>query len=195
MHRNAYVLVFDALADWEAAYALCAIARSEKHPIRTVGFSTQVVRTMGGLTVVPDLTLEQVDPADSAMLILPGGDAWEDPQFGLQGGLRTRLQDLHAHQVPIAAICGATLELARAGLTRHVRHTSNALEYLQAMVPSYRDADVYVNELAVSDQGVITASVTGSLEFARAIMKQLQLDDDAAIDDWYVMFKGGTIPS
>jgi putative intracellular protease/amidase len=196
MKQHAYMLVFDGLADWEPAYALCALSRSGKHQVRTVGFSPDPIRTMGGLKVIPDLTLSEVKPTDAAIFILPGGDRWEQiPDAGSGSGLHDLLHRLHVERVPIAAICGATLELARAGLTRGVRHTSNAKEYLKAMVPEYQDDGFYVDAPAVSDHNLITASVTGSLEFTREIMKQLQLHDEAEIEAWYHLFKYGASPS
>ena len=32
---------------------------------------------MGGVRIQPDMTIDAISPVDSAMLILPGGDAWE----------------------------------------------------------------------------------------------------------------------
>ena len=39
MKRKAFVLVFDGLADWEPAHALCEINKSGKFAVVTVGFS------------------------------------------------------------------------------------------------------------------------------------------------------------
>jgi putative intracellular protease/amidase len=195
MKHSVYMLVFDGLADWEPAHALCALGRSGKYDLRTVGFTAEPVRTMGGLQLVPDMTLNEVDPQDAALFILPGGERWEQrPEAGARSGLHDLLGRLHAEEVPIAAICGATLELARAGFTRGVRHTSNAREYLEAMVPTYGDQSHYVNEQAVRDHNLITASGIGSLEFAREIMKQLRLHDEAEIEGWYQLFKHGVFP-
>ncbi len=52
MKRNAYILVFDGLADWEAAHALCEINKSDKFDVLTVGFSDEAVTTMGGFRVL-----------------------------------------------------------------------------------------------------------------------------------------------
>lgn len=45
------------------------------------------------------------------------------------------LHRFHGEDVPIAAICGATLEVSRAGLTHNTRHTSNSKEYLKGWFP------------------------------------------------------------
>jgi putative intracellular protease/amidase len=105
--------------------------------------------------------------------------------------LHDLLHRLHEHGVIIGAICGATLEIARTGLTHNVRHTSNVLAYLQAMVPDYGDEAFYVNEFAVADQNLITANGLGSVEFAREVIKQLNIYSESGADDWYAMFKHG----
>jgi len=188
---TAYLLVFDGLADWEPAHALCEINKSGKFDVVTAGFSTSPVSTMGGLKLTPDATIDNLDESAARILILPGGDMWEKKS---NQQLKALLCRLHQRNVPIAAICAATLEIARAGLTRGVRHTSNAREYLQAMVPDYQDSDWYVDHLAVADKYIITASGLGSLEFAREVIRQLNLYSEADTQLWFEMFKHGVLP-
>lgn len=192
MKPTAHLFVFDGIADWEPAHVLCELRRSGKFDVLTVGLTRQTITTMAGLKVVPDLTLDELKPEGSALLVLPGGDMWE-PQS--QPAVESLLRRFHEQQVPIAAICGATLEIGRAGLTRGVRHTSNALSYLKSMVPDYRDDAFYVDELAISDQAIVTASGLGSIEFAREIFRLLKLYNDADLNTWYEMFKNGLLPA
>jgi putative intracellular protease/amidase len=188
MKQNVYILIFDGLADWEPSFALAEINKSAKYNVVSVGFTSQPATTMGGLKLIPDITLDDIQPAEAALFILPGGDMWEhfpDTDFS------QFLRDLQKAQVPIAAICGATLTVIRAGLTHGVYHTSNDLQYLQYVLPNYTDTAFYVNEFATSDQNLITANGLGSIEFAREIFKQLQLFSEAGIENWYNMFKHG----
>jgi putative intracellular protease/amidase len=192
MKPKAYLLVFDGLADWELAHALCEVNKSGKFEVVSVGFSEQPVTTMGGLNLSPRVTLDEVTPAEACIFMLPGGDMWERESHE---NLKTLLRRLHAENVPIGAICGATLEIARAGLTRNIRHTSNSRDYLKAMVTDYGDDDFYIDELAVTDGNIITASGLGSVEFAREVIKQLGLYDEADTQLWYEMFKHGVLPA
>ena len=188
MKEKVYVLVFDGLADWEPSFALTEINKSGKYDVVSVGFTKEIVTTMGGLKLVPDIQLDELILSDAALFILPGGQMWEqfaDEQFS------AFLGRVHEANVPIAAICGATIQLIRAGLTHEVYHTSNAQEYVQYVVPDYQDSAFYVNELATSDQNIITANGLGNIEFAREIFKQLQLFSDEGIENWYQMFKNG----
>ena len=74
--------------------------------------------------------------------------------------------------VPIAAICAATVAIARLGLLRGRQHTSNGLKYLQLHVPEYHEAQNYVEAPAVRDRGLITASGIADIEFARELFEE-----------------------
>jgi putative intracellular protease/amidase len=93
--------------------------------------------------MVPDMILDDLDPADSNLLILPGADMWD------AGGGTAFAAALPGRRVPVAAICGATAGLVRAGLLDNRRHTSAAVGYLVAT--GYAGGDHYVNQRAVVD--------------------------------------------
>lgn len=191
MKPKAYLLIFDGMADWEAAHALCEINKSGKYEVTTVGFSAALISTMGGLRIVPEATIKDVKPDEAGILIMPGGDMWEQ---NTDERITHLLLRLNARQVLIGAICGATLAIARAELTRERHHTSNAKEYLKAMVPDYEDEGFYVDELAVTDQKIITASGLGSVEFGREIIRALDIYSEADTQVWFDMFKHGVYP-
>jgi putative intracellular protease/amidase len=194
MKPKAYVFVFDGLADWEPALALCEIRKSGKYEVLAAAHSSETVVTMGGLKVVPDITIDQIEPRETAIFILPGGNRWEEAPDPKVDDL---LRQLHADGILIGALCAATLEVTRAGLTRGVRHTSNAKSYLKKMVPEYKDNDerFYVDELAVTDHKIITASGLGSVEFAREVIRELGIYNEATTQMWFEMFKNGAIPA
>jgi putative intracellular protease/amidase len=187
-----YVLVFEGFADWEPAHALAELRRSGNLEVTVVGYDARPVRSMGGLKVVPDTTLKEVDPARVRLLLLPGGDQWEaeSPRTELEELVRALLR----RGVPVAAICGATLALARMGLLDERRHTSNMADYLPKEVPEYRGQSYYVNALAVREDGIITASGLGSVEFAREIFAELGVMPEADRALWFHVFKHGTFP-
>lgn len=188
MNAKAHILIFDGMADWEVAHALCEIKGSGRFDVVATGLTERPVVTIGGLTVEPNATISDVDPATAAMLILPGGEMWERRSNERVIALMHRL---HQERVPVAAICGATLEVARAGLTLGIRHTSNSRHYLEAHVASYVDGGHYVDALAVTDANIVTASGLGCIEFAREIVRLLGLRSAREVDAWYEMHKHG----
>jgi len=192
MKPKACLFVFDGLADWEPALALCEIRKSGRYEVLAAAESCEPVLTMAGLKIMPDITIDQIEPRETTIFILPGGDRWEK---GPYPKVEELLRRLHAQEILIGALCAATLEIVRAGLTGGVRHTSNGKTYLKKMVPDYKDEGFYVNELAVTDHKIITASGLGSVEFAREVIRELQIYSEADTAMWFEMFKHGAIPA
>ena len=192
MIPTVHLLVFDGFADWEPAFAMAELRRSGGWEVVTLGFRQAPVRSMGGLPVMPDRSLEGLDPATVRLLILPGGDIWEGSHPRTEIG--PTLKTLRSAGVPIAAICGATLAVAQVGLLDDHAHTSNDLAYLERMVPEYRGAPRYVDALAVRDRGLITASGLGPVEFAREIFEELEVFSATDRPVWFHLFKHGRFP-
>lgn len=193
MATAVHVLVFDGFADWEPAFALAELRRSGGLEVVTLGFGRAPVTSMGGLRVLPQGSLADLRPDAVRLLLLPGGDLWEGAYPRAE--LERALQALRALGVPVAAICGATLALARAGLLDDRTHTSNEPGYLERLAPEYRGSAFYVEVLAVRDRGVITASGLGPTEFAREIFEELGVFGAEDRDLWYQLFKYGRFPA
>ena len=188
MAAAVHVLVFEGFADWEPALALAELRRSGSVEVVSVGFDDWPVTSMGGLRVLPDRELADVAPADVRMFILPGGSLWEEERYPREE-LEALLRRLTLARVPIAAICAATMALARAGLLADRAHTSNLREYLPWHVPDYAGRSRYVEAPAVRDRGLITASGYAHVEFARAILDELDVLDAADRATWAEAFR------
>jgi len=184
------MLVFDGFADWEPAFALTGLRRWGGRTVKTAGYDLRPVISMGGLRIVPDLALADLSPEDTEILILPGGDVWEAGYP--EDALDPVLGRMRAARVPVAAICGATIAAARAGLFRGRRHTSNSRAYLQQHAPESGQDGAYVDELAVTDDGVISASGLGAIEFAAEIFTQLGVFGADEIRQYTEMYRRGT---
>jgi putative intracellular protease/amidase len=188
--RDVHIFVFDSMSDWEASYAIAGInnPQFQKNPgiyrVRTVALKKTPVVSIGGLRIQPDLTFDELSPASSAMFIVPGGTAWDE-------GKNIEAVDIARaflnSSIPVAAICGATAALARGGLLDTRRHTSNSCEYLAAT--QYLGAKLYADELAVTDNNLITASAMAPIDFAYHIFKRLDVYSIPVLDAWYGLFK------
>ncbi|MDX3532371.1 glutamine amidotransferase [Streptomyces sp. ID05-39B] len=181
--KPVYLAVYDTLADWETGHATAHLARAG-YEIRTVGPSTRPVTSIGGLRIQPDTALADVRPEDGALLILPGADLW-DVSDDLAPFARTAGEFLAAG-TPVAAICGATAGLARAGLLDDRAHTSAVSFYLAAT--GYAGGDRYVDTDAVTDGDLITAGPTEPVAFAREVLRLLGVYDGEVLDAWYRLF-------
>ncbi|BAK33292.1 hypothetical protein MLP_02780 [Microlunatus phosphovorus NM-1] len=181
----------DTMADWEYGYALAGFAMAEQQlpgRFRVVVASEngQPVTSMGGLQVAPAAALTDLDPDEVAALILPGAETWAEGHDAALGLAR----QLRAEAKVVAAICGATYGLARAGLLNDQPHTSNAAEYVAA-APGYTGGELYREARTISDGGLITAPATAPVDFAKAIFEALQVFPQPVVDAWYGLYTTG----
>jgi putative intracellular protease/amidase len=190
--KAVYLLVVPGFADWEPAHAVAELRRHGGYRVEVVGLTSAPVESMGGLRVQPSRSIADVDPADVAAFILPGGDRWETSP--VEPELVALLRRLDATAVPLAAICGATVAIARAGLLRGRRHTSNGKAYLEQQVPDYDGGAEYVDAPAVRDRGLITASGLADVEFAVELFNELDVLSEADRAVWKDLFRGGRLP-
>ena len=187
--RPVHVAVYDGLADWEVGYLTAHVNDPSwqrtpgRYQVVTVAEQADAITTVGGMRILPDTTIADLRADDSAMLVLPGAATW------LSGGneaFAARAGEFLGAGTPVAAICGATVGLAAAGLLDDRRHTSNAP---QALAPTgYAGGHLYVDEPAVTDRGLVTASSTAPVEFARAALALLDVYEPEVLASWYKLF-------
>ena len=180
----------DTMADWEYGHVTSGLALADetapgRFRFRVAGDGAEEVVTKGRLRPRTDGDVADVDPAATALLVLPGGDTWEDGHDRVLSLARQVL----AGGGTVAAICGATYALARSGLLDDRAHTSNAPEYLAAS--GYSGAAHYREERVVDDRGVITAPATMPVDFAAAVFRRLELFPPQTVDAWYGLYTTG----
>jgi len=188
--RTAHVAVYDTLADWELGHLLAELHSGRftgtRFDVVTVAESPEPVTTMGGVRMLPDALLADLEPGDSDLLVLPGAEIWDAGGGDAFVAAAARFLDAG---VPVAAICGATAGLARAGLLDERDHTSAAPEYLAAT--GYAGGDRYVDARAVLDGDLITAGPQSPVQFARATLGRLGLASERTLDAYEDLFHRG----
>lgn len=190
-----YVYVFDTLADWELGYVTSELNSGRffkkdapRVSVKTVGISKEPVKTMGGMTIVPDCVIDDIAVNDKSVLLLPGGNTWDNPKHGT---IVKKAEELLSVGATVCAICGATVALANAGLLNQRPHTSNGIGFLEMTCPSYKGQRFYIDKLAVSDHNLITAGAAGALLWARQIIEHLGVFQSDTLDFWYEFFNTG----
>ncbi len=190
-----YAYVLDTLADWELGYVAAELnsrrffkKNAPEVALKTVGLSTQPVKTMGGLTILPDGVIEDIALTEESLLLLPGASTWDDPKHGPVIQLAGRLLSAGA---TVCAICGATAALANAGLLDQRPHTSNGRGYLEMCAPRYKGQPFYADSPSVSDHTLITAGSTGALLWAKQILQRLEVFQPDTLEAWYAYFSSG----
>jgi putative intracellular protease/amidase len=189
-NRTAHVALFDDLNDSEVGHLLVELRTGrfteERFDVVTVAEGLEPITTMGGVRMVPDALLADLDPGDSDLLVLPGGDMWDAGGGEAFAAVAGRFLDAG---VAVAAICGATAGLARAGLLDERDHTSAAAGYLAAT--RYAGGDRYIDQRAVVDGELITAGPQSPVQFARATLGRLGLADADTLEAYERLFDRG----
>ena len=168
MAKRLAIVLTEGYADWECG-VLMATARHE------CGAQTMVLKpggkgvtSLGGISITPAGAAEDVSPDGFDVLVLCGGTIW---QSGEAPDLSAPVGRFIDAGKPVAAICDATLELARLGVLDDRAHTGNFSGQMKAVVPAYRGEALYRDQpQAVHDRGVITASGAAPVSFAREIL-------------------------
>lgn len=189
--RTIALYATDTMADWEYAHLTTQIARAEeacpgRFSLLWVGDGLDPVVSLGGLSVQPDADLAAIEEDDSlAALVIPGGDHYNAGHDRLATVMPTLLE----RGVAVAAICGATLLTARAGLLDQRRHTSNDPAFLE--FSGYAGGDNYVVAPVVTDQGLTTAAGVHPVAFTAEVMRIIGLVDDAVVTAWEKLYTTG----
>ncbi len=190
-----YLYAIDTLADWEIGHILAELHSGRffkkdapSIQIKTVGFSLAPVKTMGGLTVIPDCLIDDIIVSENSILLLPGANTWNDTNHH---AILEKAATLLSVGGTVCAICGATVALANLGLLNDRPHTSNGAGFLDMMSPDYRGQAHYIDQPAVADHNLITAGATGSLLFAKHILARLEVFQTDTLEFWYEYFRTG----
>lgn len=186
--KSVYIFLFNGFSDWEISYLTPELQKSEKIELKYFSIDGANVKSMGGLNIIPDFSINQIDSNEISVLILPGGSAWENDSIN---GIDKLIEKLNTENKIIGAICGATTYLAQKGYLDNKEHTSNALFYLQNFAKNYNGKDNYKNELSITDRNFITANGIAPIEFAREIFKKVELYEEKDIEKWFQLFKNG----
>ena len=190
-----YVYVLDTLADWEIGYVTAELNSGRffkkdapRVSLKTVSDSKEPIHTMGGLTIVPDCLIDDIDVNETTVLLLPGANTWSDAKHG---AIIDKANALLSFGGTVCAICGATAALADVGLLNQRPHTSNGPGFLEMVSPGYRGQSFYIDKPSVADNNLITAGSTGALLWAKQIIKRLGVFQSDTLEAWYAYFSTG----
>ncbi|OIX97394.1 glutamine amidotransferase [Staphylococcus equorum] len=188
-----YLYVFNTMSDWEYGHLITELNSGryfrnglDALNVITVGGSKEVVKTMGGLKIIPDTAYDEYKLERNDLLILPGGTNWNDQ---VHKPILERVGTALDEGTIIAAICGAVDALANNGYLNTRQHTSNNLEYTKMICPNYKGEEYFEMKSAVSDENLITASGIAPLEFAREVLKKLDVLESDTLEAWYKLNK------
>jgi transcriptional regulator GlxA family with amidase domain len=178
MPRTVHILLFDAVEvlDFAGPFEVFAAAgRDGAFTVRTVAESTNPIRATGGLTVTPDLALDDAPPAE--VLVIPGGTGARTAMH--QSAVLDWIRAAAPEAEVVLSVCTGALILARAGLldgrTATTHHT--ALDALADLAPK---TSVVADRRFVDNGSVVTAAgVAAGIDAALHIVRRLAGDAHA----------------
>ena len=190
---KAYIYILNTLADWEISY-LTAELNSGRYLDKTkpsvelikIGNTTEPIKTMGGIIITPDESIDNIRFKEDDLLILPGADTWMEEE---NKKIIDIVSGIINEKVIIAAICGATVALANKGILNNRKHASNDIEFLKMFCPEYTGENFYLNQPAVTDDNLITASGITPLEFSYEVLKRINVMKAETLEAWYQLYK------
>lgn len=189
MIKKVLFVILDDFADWEAAPLAVAINQKDGWQVQTVSLTKAPVRSMGGFTVLPDMTVDEAMKTNYTGIILIGGKSWRSENAKQVVPLITHALRQNA---VVGGICDASVFLGTTGALNTVAHTSNQLADLQDHAgAAYTGAERYQNMQAVRDGNIITANGTAALEFAKEALLALGTMTEQEADQWYALYKFG----
>ena len=190
-----YIYIFDTLADWEIGYVTAELNSKRffkkdapSISVKTVSITKEPVKSMGGLNIIPDCVIDDITIDKNTVLILPGGNTWDNPKHKAIIDIATKLLSIDSI---VCAICGATVALANAGLIDKRSHTSNGVGFLEMFSSNYKGKEFYIDTPSVADNNLITASGTGSLLWAKQIIQCLNVFEEETLEAWYSYYSTG----
>jgi putative intracellular protease/amidase len=184
------LLLTDRWCDWEAGYAIAVANSFSDYTVKTIAMDQSPKKSMGGIRAEVDYCVGDYQNFEQlAMIIIPGGLSWEDNE---EEELAEFVRLAVKQEVPIAAICGATLFLCKNGFLDQVKHTGDSLELFQSQ-NNYLGEAYYMPAQVVVDGGFITANETAAVEFAYRIFQVLEVDSEEEIAEWYDKFQKGAV--
>lgn len=188
--RKCFFFIFNGYADWEPALAIASLNKYSDFSIHPFSIDGHIVESMGGLTIQPEKSLAEIIATEIDLLILPGGDAWTQ---GLNDAIAPLLEKLMRRKGAVAAICDATVFLAKYGYLDSTWHTSNGEQYLLQKISSYNGRHYYEDLPCVVDGNLITANGAGMVEFAIEILRHQKVMDEITIEKLYDLYKSGGV--
>lgn len=195
MNNEVLYLLLPDFAEHEMVYLAQAIASDEyalkdnpKYVNKIVAPTLEPVRSISGFRMLPDYSFETM-PNDYAAIVLIGGFGWTKPEADKVVPI---ISKAIAGGKIVGAICNAASFMAKHGFLNDAAHTGNGLDQLKLWgADSYTNSEGYRHKQAVSDNNIVTANGSASLEFAKELLLLLENDTPERIEMYYQFNKQG----
>jgi 4-methyl-5(b-hydroxyethyl)-thiazole monophosphate biosynthesis len=148
------------------AIAVVDVLRRAEIQVTMAGLQEGPIKSARGVRILPDATLDEINPDLFDMVVLPGGMPGTD-NLAADQRVRKILTAMVEKQKYAAAICAAPYVLSEAGILKSKRVTS-----YPSFQPRLQAKEVTSDEKVVVDGNVVTSQGAGTaLNFALKIVE------------------------
>jgi protein deglycase len=170
--KKVLLFVYDSFAEFEISILITCLNGSDYELVTCSPYSSgRAITSAGKLKIMPDITVNEVDPDDYYALIIPGGNPYHLLEDTSVTNMIRTFFDIHKL---IGAICGGPALLGAAGILNHVKYTASLTQddtqYLPVM-----NWDNKEEEHLVTGQNVVTATGSNYVIFAEEVLRQLKI--------------------
>ncbi len=179
--------LYDSFSEFEMTLACYYINLEEDFQIIYIGYKKSPIKSAGGLSVIPDKTVEEISSIkDVEGIIIPGGiERIVKPE------LEKLIKELNDDKKLIAAICAGPEFLAKIGLLKGKKYTTTVSpsEFEEKNKEDPFPRESYVEARIVRDDNLITAKGSAFTDFALEIWDFLNIYEyDNEKEESRVMF-------
>lgn len=177
---NICVFYYDGFCEFEV---VLTFPQFRKENIISVALENRVYISEEKQRFLPDKTIEELNPEDIDLFIIPGGR----PSYLFDNSsLRNFITALNARKKYIAGICGGTRLMAKYGILDNKKCTgsSSGIKQDDEYIELYRNA-IIRNDDVVIDENLITSTGQAFIEFSvelGKLMNQYETDEEAIND-------------
>lgn len=177
--KKTAVLIYPNFSEYELTTALSILKQGEK-PISIISIVKESIRGEAGLTIMADLTVDEVNYEEYDSILLTG--CMDIFNILPNNAYTDFIQNVSKQDnFIIAGISSSPALLAKAGLLKNKNYTVGLLEEARKASGLFEGAN-YVDELVVQDGNLITAWGSAFITFGIIFGKSLNLKFE---EGWY----------
>jgi putative intracellular protease/amidase len=180
------VVFIEGWADWEFGLLTSSVTEWLAGRVVVISPELKPLRSLGGVLLQPERVAAPAENVDLDAVAVIGSDRWagaNPPDVGL---LLTTVADRGG---VVGGICAGTLALARAGLFRNAKHTSNPRDWLDHVLPTYAGRENYEQKPhAMADGRIVSAPGSAPGTFAIEMVKAVFPDKAEVAAQMRAMF-------
>lgn len=167
--------IYDTFADFEITFICSGIGETDEYKVIYIGYEKSAVKSISGLTVIPDQTVsEALELNDIEGILIPGGI-----ERILKPELEQLVKKLNKENKLIAAICAGPEFLAKMDLLNKIKYTTSEepklYEERNEIDPFPREN--YIDTRLIRVDNILTAKGHAFIDFALEIW------------DWYDLYE------